>query len=364
MSKKFFEVFPTLQLDSAERELFEQVTVERVTSTKRKDFLRIYIMSEHLIQKMLVLKVEQEIKKQFFPNASMVIKIYEHFRLSAQYNPAKLMDAYRESILLELREYSPVEYNLFKKADIEFEENNKMLLTVEDSVLGRSKTEELIRILEKIFQERCGFPLEARIAYKEREEGRFRKEDEQKLAMQVAQIAARAGYATPVKAANAFGWQQDGSNSPEQGAGADGFSQEAADRYAQDQAQQLAAQEAAMQEAAAGAAMQESQTGAKGKWNKKGDRQDFRRALKRSDNPDVLLGKDFEGDAMPIEEIVGEVGEVVIRGKVLNFDKREIKNEKTILIFDVTDYSDTMTIKLFVHNDQVAEVTEKLERLT
>ena len=179
MSKKFFEVFPTLQLDSAEKELFEQVTVERVTSTKRKDFLRIYIMSEHLIQKMLVLKVEQEIKKQFFPNASMVIKIYEHFRLSAQYDPAKLMDAYRESILLELREYSPVEYNLFKKADIEFEENNKMLLIVEDSVLGRSKTEELIRILEKIFQERCGFPLEARVAYKEREEGRFRKEDEQ-----------------------------------------------------------------------------------------------------------------------------------------------------------------------------------------
>ena len=61
MSKKFFEVFPTLQLDSAEKELFEQVTVERVTSTKRKDFLRIYIMSEHLIQKMLVLKVDQEI---------------------------------------------------------------------------------------------------------------------------------------------------------------------------------------------------------------------------------------------------------------------------------------------------------------
>ncbi len=60
---------------------------------------------------------------------------------------------------------------------------------------------------------------------------------------------------------------------------------------------------------------------------------------------------------MPINDIIGEMGEVVIRGKILNMDKREIKNERTILIFDVTDFSDTMTIKMFLHNDQVAELT-------
>ncbi len=60
---------------------------------------------------------------------------------------------------------------------------------------------------------------------------------------------------------------------------------------------------------------------------------------------------------MPISDIIGEMGEVVIRGQILNMDKREIKNERTILIFDVTDFSDTMTIKMFVHNDQVTELT-------
>ena len=30
------------------------------------------------------------------------------------------MDIYRESILLELRDYSPIEYNLFKNADITY----------------------------------------------------------------------------------------------------------------------------------------------------------------------------------------------------------------------------------------------------
>ena len=65
---------------------------------------------------------------------------------------------------------------------------------------------------------------------------------------------------------------------------------------------------------------------------------------------------------MPIEEIVGELGEVVIRGKILNMDKREIKNERTILIYDVTDYTDTMTIKMFAHNEQVAQITDGNKR--
>ena len=40
MGKKFFDVFPTLKLDTGLKDLYEQVTVEKVSSTKRKDFMR------------------------------------------------------------------------------------------------------------------------------------------------------------------------------------------------------------------------------------------------------------------------------------------------------------------------------------
>ena len=39
--------------------------------------------------------------------------------------------------------------------------------------------------------------------------------------------------------------------------------------------------------------------------------------MKKSDNPDVLFGRDFDEEASPIEELEGEVGQVVIRGKIL-----------------------------------------------
>ncbi len=64
---------------------------------------------------------------------------------------------------------------------------------------------------------------------------------------------------------------------------------------------------------------------------------------------------------MPIEEIIGEMGEVVIRGRVIRADKREIKNERMILMFDVTDYTDTMTVKFFVHNEQASEITNVMK---
>ena len=48
----------------------------------------------------------------------------------------------------------------------------------------------------------------------------------------------------------------------------------------------------------------------------------------------------FRSDAIPIETIVGEMGEVVIRGQIMTLDTREIRGEKTIIIMSVTDFTD------------------------
>ncbi|WP_342759738.1 PolC-type DNA polymerase III [Kineothrix sedimenti] len=325
--KKFFEVFPSLQLEDKLQDLFGQVEVERISATKRKDFLRIYISSDRLIRKEYVMKVEESIKKQLFPSFSMTIKIYEKYHLSAQYNPEKFMHIYKDSILLELREYSPVEYNIFKNADIEYPSENKIRLTIEDSVPARSKSEELLRILDKIYNERFEFQVDISVDYKEGKSGKYKEEDDLKIARQVADIAARVGGLSPGE--DAQNESEAEANSPA--------------------------------EPKSGGVTKPIESGMRGSFRtgrKDGDKSDFRRAVKRSDNPDVLYGRDFDEEAMPIEDIIGEMGEVTIRGKIINMDKREIKNEKTILFYDITDFSDTLTVKLFAGNEQVAEITE------
>ena len=316
MGKLFFDVFPTLKLDTGLKDLFEQVTVDKVSSTKRKDFLRVYISSDRLIQKEDVFKIEEAIKKQFFPNIAMIIKIYERFHLSAQYTPEKLTDAYRDSILLELRAYSPVEYHLFKKADLEFCEEGTLLLTLEDTVVGRTKEEELVRILEKIYQERCGLPVDIQVDYKESEEGKHREEDENKIALHVAAVSARAGL---------------GESSAARILGQSGETQAKKEKAEKEKTQ-------------------------KGK-TEQADRHASKRPIKRSNNPDVIYGRDFDEEAIPISDIIGEMGEVVIRGQIIQIDRRDIKNERAILSYGITDFTDTMTVKMFFQSEQADEIT-------
>lgn len=335
--KKFFDVFPALELEQKLKDMLEPVEVERVSSTKRRDFLRIYIVSNRLIEKENILKTENAIKKQLFPGFQMVIKIYEKYHLSSQYNPEKLTEIYRDSILLELREYSPVEYNLFKNADIIFPSENEIKIIIEDSVPARSRSEELGRILDKIYNERCGFETQIEVQYKESKAGKHREEDEQKIAIQVAQITAKAAG------------DSDGVNGMEK-AGTGTETQSPAFAAAQSGIGGTRKANGNMNRGSG--VRREKKDYTKG---------EFKRALRRSDNPDVLYGRDFEEDAMPISEIIGEIGEIVIHGKVISMDKREIKNEKTILLYDVTDFGDTLTFKIFVSNDQVEEITEEIK---
>ncbi len=358
MAKQFFDVFPTLKLDKKMQNLFEQVLVEKVSATKGRDFIRVTVTCEHLIPKETVFRVEKEIKKQFFATHNVTVKLYERFRLSEQYTPRKLMDLYKESILLELRDHSPIEYSIFKGAVIDFPKEDELKLTIEDTVLARSKAAELSRILEKIFNERCGFSIACQMEYEEKEEGRLREEDDEKIARQIAQIAARAKGAGGGE--GAYG---QGSGETVLGVGVPGAVERNSGNAPQKDKKALSAPDLGKgQPDRTGQGSVTPFPGEKKGLRKgdfgKGGKGDFRRAVRRSDNPDVLYGRDFDEEASPIEDIIGEIGEVVIRGKIISFDTREIKNERTILMFDVTDFTDTMTIKMFAHNEQVAEIKE------
>ena len=331
MEKNFFEAFPNLKLTGARKDLFEQVVVERITATRRKDILRIYIRSERLIEKEDVYGVEQEIKKQFFPKDNIIIKIYEKFILSGQYNPEKLMDTYKDSVLMELKDTEHMLYTMFRQADMEYPDEQTVKLILEDSVIAKSKEDEMIRILDKVLNERCGFSVKFHVDYREAAESKYREEDELKIQQIVANIADRVSVA---------------SNDSNQG-----------------EVQPVQKTTAAEKKPAPAENPKASEKPASfNKPEKRFEKGGFqRRFQKKSDNPDVIYGRDFDEETMNIDEIWGEMGEVVIRGKVRTLEQREIRNEKTIVSFEITDFTDTIKVKMFVHNEQLPELLGELK---
>lgn len=62
----------------------------------------------------------------------------------------------------------------------------------------------------------------------------------------------------------------------------------------------------------------------------------------------ILFGKEFTGTSVKIVDtkIPGE--SVIVEGNIFNIEPREIKGEKYIVSFDITDKSDSTTVKFFV----------------
>ena len=108
MTKQFFDVFPTLKVNSDCKVLFENVEVTKVTTNSDRDYLHVHLFSTHLLAKSWIYKMETMIKEQLFGRNRIRIRIYEDYQLSGQYTPENLMNEYRESILLELKERSVV----------------------------------------------------------------------------------------------------------------------------------------------------------------------------------------------------------------------------------------------------------------
>ena len=336
MEKPFFDVFPTLELNTELKNLFAVTKVTRVALTKARDFLKVYLFSEKLIQKKYIYQVEKAIRDQLFAGVQMMVKIIEKFSLSRQYTPEKLMDVYKDSILLELKEYSIFEFNLFRKADCIFENEDTLHLTLEETVISEGKGDELIRVLEKIFTERCGMSLKIHVDYKEAVESKARRNGELKIQQEVEAILSRLPRA-------AGGEEQS-------------FSEPKPEKTVT--AEPRAPKEAAQKEAPKEGGFSKGSFKGKGRFGGG----DFNRPVRRSDNPDVVYGRDIEEEAIPIDQIQGEMGEVVIHGQLINLETRDIRNEKTILIFEVTDFTDTIMMKMFARTAQVPEILEGIQK--
>ncbi len=217
-----------------------------------------------------------------------------------------------------------------------------MEIVLEDSVIAKSKEDELIGILDKVLNERCGFQVKFQTAYKEAQASKYKEEDALRIRRIVEVISSRFDGN-----AETFSGEPQAASAKEK---------EASGTAPAAEKPKTAAAAKQKSPAASGAERKSY-----GSFEKGADRSMQRRALKRSDNPNIIFGRDFEEESINIEEIWGEMGEVVIRGKVRALETREIRNERTIVSFEITDFTDTIKVKMFIHNDQLAELTADLK---
>ena len=342
MSKTFLEVFPTLKVEKGYEGLLEKTNITKISANHDKSHIRIYLHAERLIAKKVIWYLEREIKNQLFPNKDVAIKIIEKFQLSEQYNAQALLHEYRESMQEEINDYSLLLGNVFRTAEMQFETASKMKLIMDETIIAKTRGEEVVQFLEKIVCERCGLDLIVDVEYREPKESKYRKNSNEQIRQQVKAIVDRTSIG---KAKVEDVPQEDGLLLGEDGKKAKSESQE--------KKTVAATKESASKANTTG--------GEKKPFEKKGEfRRKYEPGSKKSDNPDVFYGRDIEEEPMEIVKIDGPIGEVVIHGKVMSLESRELRNEKTLIIFSVTDFTDTIMLKAFAKNEDAQPIIKGL----
>ena len=312
MSKRFFEVFPTLKVNDNIGMLFQDVEVTKVATNKERDFIRVHILSRHLLDKKTVCASEESLKDQLFARSGVRVSIVERYELSGQYTPENLMNEYLESFLMELGQKSVIEKNMLSSAKCTFEEGNILCIRLVDSIVARGREEALSSYLRTVYRERFGMDVDVRVIYEKAKESKL-KYNELRLEQAVKEILKESAMTREKK--------QD--DPPKE------------------------------------KVLEKREEKKPAKSFKKRDSFSL---VKRSDDPGLVYGRNFDDEPIELSQVVSELGEITFRGKVISFETREIRNEKSILIFAVTDFTDTITVKLFIRNEQLPDMLEGVKK--
>ncbi|MBD8972290.1 MAG: hypothetical protein EGQ63_00380, partial [Clostridiales bacterium] len=184
--KSFFEVFPGFECPPSYRELFEQVYVTKAVLVKSEKTLKLHIDSKILIPKQDIYGME-DLLSEFVFQGNMRVKFYEHYDLSNQYDVKNLTDAYKESMLFELSVESSVLYRLVKNAEW-FTEQSVITLTLDDTFLAKTRSNDIKKYLEQVYKDRFDFDIQVGFDFTEEQKDAIRRANEHKLQQEVHQI--------------------------------------------------------------------------------------------------------------------------------------------------------------------------------
>ena len=302
--KSFLEVFDTLELDEKIHGLLEQVVVTKVSTNRKQDVFRIYITSKKLIAKNQLFQLAKQIQRQIFGYRKVQVYILETFRLSDQYTPAKLWDIYEESVLTELERYSPYKRSLMKQAQMTFPDEHTITVEVSDKIYDKEAVDDLLRILDRVFNERCGFRVKVDVKYLDLGGKGNMEKSEAKMRQKISFLTESLKKEQALK-------------------------------------QNISSEEKEKKK-------KENPSEKKETYSKNKNI-----SVRRSDNPEVLYGRDFDDEPITLDQVVEEMGEVTFRGKILSREEREIRGERTIITLTITDFTDSIHVKMFTKNEML-----------
>lgn len=356
MFKPLLETFDNLNLTDRQAGLFKDVLVSKVVVIRKTKKIEIYIESSHIIAYREIRLLEYALAL-VLGKAGYKVQVYDRFNLSSQYTPENFWNEYKDSILLILKEENILEFNMLYSGKAEIT-GNIINISCEDDSMYRAREEKLIEVISGIFRDKALFEVSVNVKYTE--------------PVSINELPATGTYGKAdvhymPGAADVPGKHFNGNNPKTPKVNVKNNVNTGEDSYYANMAGASLASEMFNKK--------ENNTNTSNNANARNNNKDPGRKFNsqpkgrykgagsgKGTDAECFYGRNCDGEIIKIADIQGEVGEVVIEGQVVSTDEREIKNEKIIYMFNITDFTDTIQAKIFIQKDEADAVRDNIKK--
>jgi len=406
MKKHLLNTFEGLSLTDRQKKIFSDAYVKRITIKKKTKAVTVYLESGHVISFREIGLLEYALR-QVMERMGFSVSVKEHFQLSGQYTPKTFWEEYRESVLMILKETDVLLFYMVYHGKVAVE-GASFLFACEDDVLFRAKESQLVQAVQNIFQTKAGllinvsvdFSLPPKTAqlgndevFRKNPQGHFSRipvqkqpdrtpvypKGEKKQEMTHAS-EGQEFYAVAAEESYSYRYRDEEENAY-QGETAFRTTEETnfTPKGKEDSAALENQKSSTTSENTKNMPYENGQADSRGEGfygsrqtgNGREDSYGSRRRgygkgkFRGGSGPideECFYGRNCEGERIAIADIQGEVREAVIEGMVINVEEREIRNEKVIYIFSISDFTDSITAKLFLEKEELGLMREKIKK--
>lgn len=330
MGKLFFEAFEKLQAPEKIASEFEDVIVERMIASSKSGVLNIFIKCPHIISKNQIGMMTKILAKKLFNVPSSTVNIIEKYEFAQNYPFENIFNQYKDSIAQIMQDEGDVTLSIYNTSDISIE-NNTIFIDTVDSFIAIEKAKRIKEILQNVFSNTFDYDINIKLSHTKKPPKR----------KEVHMVMDNSNYNAQI----------------------DHFVRES-EQFTAPTKEPLPYVESVKN--IDESKIDDSHDNKVKKEDNKPKNSVYEKARKDykkiPDDPDIFYGRAFDGDTIPINDIQDEIGEVVIVGKILAVDVRELRNEKAIVSFNVTDFSDSIKCKIFVHQEEIDDITSNIAK--
>lgn len=299
--EKFFQAFSRVSCNDKLRKEYDDVMVEKISASQSKKLVFVYCQKHQLLSYVKICEMEQELFKQVFKKMGFHVRLMMSYPQMKKTPFSELLPMVEKELKEEIRQKDAVDGIEFCEEAFKAEDE-VLYITCGDSFLTHMRAEHMRDFLQSIFLQRFGQEITVQFRFKEFERKKDTEPEVYTMNVTKREVNSAAKRAS---AKNEKTEKKQTRQSRQQGS------------------------------------MRKQQRGT------------YRRSAK---DPEVFFGSSCEGAVTPIREIQDEIGEVVIEGQIRKVEDRSIGEEKLLVIFALTDFTDTINCKVFIKKEQVTEI--------